>query len=125
MSGGRVGVQVGCSYRSLRVLPRSSGRARHQAVCSCGWEGPRRQRVEKARTDLEGHELDLIPAAATPGVVRTGDKVFIHETDGAFRTGRFVGVGPDSAEPARLLQFVQIGAGLHAFDLDTRLEPQP
>lgn len=121
----RVGVAVGCSYRSVDIRPMGGRGGRHQAVCSCGWEGPRRRHFEKAREDMEAHELDLIPAEATPGIVRTGQKVRITEeiTKGesgmTFREGKFVGVGPDTADPSTQLLFVQIGSGLHAFPATT------
>lgn len=123
----RVGVAVGCSYRSVRIFEKPARRGA-QAVCTCGWKGPRRKHAEKAREDMEAHELDLIPAATTPGIVRTGDHVRIFEDIngdselGSFRTGRFVGYGPDASDSTPLL-FVQIGAGLHAFPTaTTRLE---
>ena len=47
--GERASVFAGCAYPGVRT-----GR-RHQATCSCGWEGPHRRKLSLAIADQDEH----------------------------------------------------------------------
>ena len=49
-------VYVGCSLPSIRVYTVHDRKGKHQATCSCGWEGPRRRRPDSALDDLDVHQ---------------------------------------------------------------------
>lgn len=105
-------VTVGCSYPSVRILPKK----RFQATCSCGWEGQRRRSVERANEDMADHQHDLIPEKATPFIIRTGARVRVRQEEEGFLKGAFLGIGVDSISGDHVA-FVQIGHGAQAFPM--------
>lgn len=50
-------VYVGCAFPSITIYPRRKGdrKGKHQATCSCGWEGPRRRKLDQAVADRADH----------------------------------------------------------------------